>query len=440
MEKGGDTNKIGMQRVALRAGLCQDSPMHGSRYRAVLILLALLGPKVLMASDWPQLLGPTRDAVYSGPALADIWPTNGPPVVWKRDVGEGYANPVIAQNRLVISHRLENDLVVDCLDPQTGSNYWSFRESMKFQDGAYFDSGPRPTPAIKDGKVFVHNTDGNLICLDLNRGIKIWSRQTKTEFKSSATWHGCVASPLVTDKAVILPVGGSNAAVVAFAPATGDVVWRVLDDKVSASSPILATLGGNTQLLVVTRLALRSLNPDTGKQNWQFSTPKQTSGDVYAATPVVAGDYLFLSGWYGLGAQVLRVKGEGMTRVWSSDQALSTHYASGIIHQGHVYGFHGHAWESGGPKLRCIELLTGDVAWEQSKVGSGTVIRAGDMFLILLDTGEFQLVKANPKTFKVVSRVQVTGRTTRSYPAIADGFAYIKGPRTLVCLDLRPKK
>ena len=414
--------------------------MSVTRYHAVLCLIALWGHQALKASDWPQLLGPTRDAVYAGPALADVWPTNGPPLLWKKDVGEGYANPVIAQNRLVISHRLDRDLVVDCLDPQTGSNYWSFRQPMEFQDGAYFDSGPRPTPAIRDGKVFVHNTDGYLLCLDLDRGTKLWSRQTKKEFKSSATWHGCVTSPLVTDRAVILPVGGSNAAVVAFAPATGEIVWRGLDDKATASSAILATLGGKTQLLVVTRSAFRSLDPDTGKQNWEFPTPKQTSGNVYAANPVVAGDYVFLSGWYGLGAQVLRVKGEGMARVWSSDQALSTHYASGIIHQGYVYGFHGHAWESGGPQLRCIELLTGDVAWEQPKVGSGTVIRAGDMFLILLDSGELQLVKASPQTFKIVSRVQVTGRVTRSYPALADGFACIKGPRTLVCLDLRPKK
>src|SRR5689334_4387987 len=36
-------------------------------------------------SDWPQLLGPTRDAVYSGPALAEKWSAKNA-IVWQKDV------------------------------------------------------------------------------------------------------------------------------------------------------------------------------------------------------------------------------------------------------------------------------------------------------------------------------------------------------------------
>ena len=48
-----------------------------------------------------------------------------------------------------------------------------------------------------------------------------------------------------------------------------------------------------------------------------------------------------------------------------------------------------------------------------------------------------QLATATPKEFKIKHRAQIVGRPTRSYPAIADGFAYIKGPKQLVCVDLR---
>src|SRR5262245_38939114 len=44
------------------------------------------------ASDWPQLLGPTRDAVYAGTVLSEDWPKQGPPVLWQANVGEGYSN------------------------------------------------------------------------------------------------------------------------------------------------------------------------------------------------------------------------------------------------------------------------------------------------------------------------------------------------------------
>ena len=88
----------------------------------ILLCLTALAPAVF-ASDWPQLLGPTQDAVYRGPALAEEWPREGPPVVWKMDVGQGYANPVVAEGRLVICHRIGDELLVDCLDPKTGSSH-----------------------------------------------------------------------------------------------------------------------------------------------------------------------------------------------------------------------------------------------------------------------------------------------------------------------------
>jgi outer membrane protein assembly factor BamB len=402
------------------------------------LILAVLPALPATASDWPQLLGPTRDAVYAGPALAEDWPLTGPPIVWKADVGQGYSCPVVGEGRLIVCHRLGDQLVVDCRDPKTGDNLWTFKHDMKFQDGAYFDSGPRPTPTIKDGKVYIHNSDGYLASLDLKDGHKIWSRNPKSEFHSSATWHGCVASPFVNDKAVILPVGSTNGAgIVAFARDTGETLWQVTNEKASASSPVIATFDGKSQLLVATREALHSLDPDTGKDYWSLPTRKQTSGNVYAASPVVSGDQIFLSGWYKLGAHLIRVKNGQLEKLWHVDDAISTHYAAGIIYEGHIYGFHGHAWEAGGPSLRCIEAATGKLVWEQPQAGSGTLVRFGDNFLILSDNGELQLAKASPKGFKLKGRVQAVGRTTRSYPAIADGFAYIKGPRTLVCVDLR---
>ena len=397
----------------------------------------LLFSSAVAASDWPQLLGPTGNAVYAGPALAETWPKEGPRVVWSAEVGEGYSSPVVSQGRLVIAHRRADELIVDCLDAKTGKSLWSFAHAMKFQDGAYFDSGPRPTPAIKGGKVFVQNTDGYLVGLALETGAKIWSRHSKDEFKSSATWHGCAASPLVTDRAVILPVGATNAGVVAFSVETGQTLWQVLDDKASAASPVLANLNGQPQIIVATRSALRSLEPATGATLWSLNTPRQTSGNVYAASPVVFGDKIFLSGWYKLGAQLLSVVHDKPEVLWNRNDALSTHYAAGIVQDGYIYGFHGHAWENAGPNLRGVEIATGQVMWEQSKSGSGTIIQCGQNLLILTDTGELQLAQASPKEFKVKARAQVLGRNTRSYPAVADGFVFVRGAKKLVCLDLR---
>jgi len=405
------------------------------------LLLFVLSCATLHASDWPHLLGPTRDAVYAGPPLATNWPANGPRVVWKLDVGEGYSSPVVAEGRLIQCHRPDEQIHVECLEPATGERHWTFKHAMKFRDGASQDHGPRPTPAIRGGKVYVHNTDGYLVCLDLKTGAKVWSRNAKADFKSSATWHGCVASPLLTEKTLILNVGGTNdGGIVAFALEDGRTLWHVTGEKASGSTPILKNLDGKSQLLIVTREALHGLDPDTGKDFWRVPTRKQSSGNLYAASPVVFDDKIFLSGWYKLGALLLRVKDDQPEKLWHLDDAISSHYTCTIVRDGYAYGFHGHAWERGGPNLRCIELATGKVMWEEPKLGSGTIVRAGDQLVILSDTGELQLATATPAAFKIKHRAQIVGRPTRSYPAIADGFTYIKGPKQLVCVDLRQKR
>ena len=55
--------------------------------RSALCLAVLAG--LLQAADWPQFLGPARNGVYVGTNLADSWPKEGPPVVW-RDSGSVY--------------------------------------------------------------------------------------------------------------------------------------------------------------------------------------------------------------------------------------------------------------------------------------------------------------------------------------------------------------
>lgn len=67
-------------------------------------------------------------------------------------MGEGYSSPVVAEGCVIQCHRIEDRLQVECLPPATGTRLWTFKHDMKFRDGAFFDNGPRPTPAIRGGK------------------------------------------------------------------------------------------------------------------------------------------------------------------------------------------------------------------------------------------------------------------------------------------------
>lgn len=61
------------------------------------------------------------------------------------------------------------------------------------------------------------------------------------------------AAPLaVEDKVIVLPGGPAGKSVAAYDRLTGVPVWKALDDKTSYTSPLLVTLAGKRQLLIVT--------------------------------------------------------------------------------------------------------------------------------------------------------------------------------------------
>ena len=108
----------------------------------------------LLAADWPQFLGPTRAGVYAGNDIAAAFPASGPPIVWKKDVGEGFASPVVASGKVILFHRLSGREIIEALDASTGKNVWSYEYPTNYRDDFGFDEGPRSAPVVADGVVY----------------------------------------------------------------------------------------------------------------------------------------------------------------------------------------------------------------------------------------------------------------------------------------------
>src|SRR4029077_11225126 len=105
-----------------------ENPLR-TRIALFIVLLACA-----RAEDWPQFLGPERNGVYSGNDLAAKWPSGGPPVVWKKDVGQGFSAPVVSDGRVILFHRLGGKEVVEALDAATGRNIWTFEYPTQYRD------------------------------------------------------------------------------------------------------------------------------------------------------------------------------------------------------------------------------------------------------------------------------------------------------------------
>ena len=159
------------------------------------------------------------------------------------------------------------------------------------------------------------------------------------------------------------------------------------------------------------------------------------NASVNAATPLVIGDLIFVSAEYGPGAGVLRVEGSKLIDVWTSDDALSNHYATSVYRDGYLYGYHGR--QEYGPSFRAVELKSGAVKWSEDQFRAGSVLLAGDNLLIIREAGEMILAPASPQAFRPIARAHILNGVVRPYPALADGFLYVRNENTLVCLDLR---
>jgi len=405
-----------------------------SSFLGISVLALGLGAQAI-AADWPQILGPTRNGIYAGPALSEAWGTAGPRVVWRKQIGSGLSGPVVAQNRVILFHRVANTEVVEAMDAASGKTQWQYTYPTAYRDDFGFDEGPRAVPVVANGMVYTFGAEGQLHAVDLATGKKVWSEDTMRRFGVPKGFFGAAGSPIVEDGRVIANIGGKNAGIVAFDAKTGKVLWTATEDAASYSSGISATIAGRRTAVFLTRHELIGLDPAAGQVRFQRPWRARQAASVNAATPIVNGDSIFVSAEYGPGAGVLRFDGSKLTDVWSSDDVLSNHYATSVFSEGYLYGFHGR--QEFGQSFRAVEFQTGKVRWSQDRFGAGSVTLAGNRLLIVRENGEMVLAAASPDGFKALTRAQILPATVRAYPAIADGMVYVRNDNTLVCLDLR---
>ena len=405
------------------------------RRSAPALLVVLLLAARVAAFDWPQFLGPDRNGTYAGPPLLENWGSSGPKVAWRKQVGQGFAGPAVIGTRVLLFHRVGNEEVLESLDARTGNSTWRYAYPTTYRDDFGFDEGPRAVPVVADGIIYTFGAQGQLHAVDLAKGTRVWSEDTMKRFNVPKAFFGAGGSPLVEGGRVIANIGGDKAGMVAFDAKTGKVVWTATEDDASYSSGVAATIGGRRLAVFLTRDNLLGLDPANGAIQFQRRWRARIAASVNAATPLVVGDLIFVSAEYGPGAGVVRVEGSKLVDLWNSDDVLSNHYATSVYHQGYLYGYHGR--QEFGPSFRAVDMKTGMVKWSQDQFRAGSVLLAGDRLLIVREGGELIVAPASPQGFKPIARAQILSGVLRPYPAIADGFLYVRNENTLLCLDLR---
>lgn len=386
-------------------------------------MISLLGAGSITAGDWPQHLGPARNGFYSDGDFA--WAGGPLQTVWKRAVGAGFAGPVAAGGRLFVFHRVGSEEVLEALDWKTGKGVWKASYPTGYRDDFGFDEGPRGTPCVADGRVFTYGAEGTLTAFDAGTGKRLWQRAAAREFSAPKGYFGAVCAPVVFEGRVLVGVGGANGGgVVAFDAVSGKTVWQALNDEAGYSSPVVAVLNGSARAVFFTRAGLAVLDALTGKVMAQMRWRSRSAASVNAATPIVSGSFVFLTASYGTGAVLLDMSSGQPKEVWSGDESMSCHYATPVLRDGFLYGYHGR--QEMGAVLRCVEFKTGKVRWEKEGFGAGSVLLVRNRLLLVREEGQIVLAEATPSGFKGVAVHRVFDRGVRAYPALAGGMLFVR--------------
>ena len=129
------------------------------KWRLIKILARFPSGLDALESGWLFILAPCRRLAaisWPGPEwhfcretnFAAAWPTEGPPVRWKKEVGQGFSGPVVVRGKLILFQRKNDQEIVDCLDAKTGADVWHFAIRPHTRNDFGFDEGPRATPSI----------------------------------------------------------------------------------------------------------------------------------------------------------------------------------------------------------------------------------------------------------------------------------------------------
>jgi outer membrane protein assembly factor BamB len=389
--------------------------------------------------DWGQFRGPKRDGVSPDTGLLKQWPQGGPPLLWKATgLGEGYSSVSIAGKYIFTMGDIGGSACVVALNAADGKPLWTSKIGRGGAPAAGYP-GTRSTPATDGTHVFALSQHGDLACLQAATGKVVWSKNLGGEMMSG--W-GYSESPLLDGGMVLCTPGGSGGTVLALNKVSGATVWQSAQfkDKAAYASLVPVEIGKVPQYLVFTDKSVAGIAARNGQLVWKADRPGRTA---VIPTPVYKDGIVFVSSGYDVGCNAFQVTGAGgqfrVQEIYKGDQIVNHH--GGLILVGdHVYGL-----GDGGNSLKCIELKTGKVAWQNSSVGKGSIAYAdGHLYCRseAKNNSAIALVEATPEGYKEKGRFtqpETSGKEAWPHPVVFGGRLYIRDQDKLFCFDVKAK-
>jgi outer membrane protein assembly factor BamB len=389
----------------------------------------------LTERDYPQFLGPSRQAVIPGVRLARDWAATPPRLVWRRPVGAGWGAFAVVGNYAVTQEQRGPDECVICYRVADGACMWIHTDAANFTT-SMGGPGPRATPTIANGRVYSVGATGLLNCLDGATGKPVWPTiDILQDNQGENIHHGVCGSPLVVDNLVIVsPTGADGICIVAYDREIGRRVWQCKSKQASYASPTVTEIDGVKQVLLHHSEGVVGCELTTGKVLWDCEWTNAERVNV--SQPIVHASspgQVFVTTAYGKGSAMFGVKRSPdeqwqVEKLWES-RRMKTKFTTAVLHQGYVYGL-----DDG--ILQCVDPVKNKEMWKDGRYGHGQILLVGDLLLVQAERGDIVLVEPAPDGLRELGRIPALSSKTWNHPALAGKYLLVRNDREAACYEL----
>jgi outer membrane protein assembly factor BamB len=404
-----------------------------------------------LTGEWARFRGNDFSNIsHDGIKLIDKWSDKGPPVVWRKKLGEGHAAPVIYQGRVYVLDYLEDEQAdaLRCFSLRDGHELWRrwYKINIKRNHGR-----SRTIPAVTADYIVTIGPKCQVMCVSTETGDFLWGKDLVREYGTEVPQWYTGQCPLIDGSTVVLAPGGSDVLMMGINAADGKVLWETPNPdnwKMSHASIMPMTLAGR-RMYVYSSLGgvvgVSAEPADTGKVLWKTA---KWSPSVIAPSPVIMNNGLiFLTAGYGAGSATIRIVYQNdeytikeLNR-YTPRQGLALEQQSAIWSNGILWGIM--TKDAGARRMQFVGCDPVNVAEfkvtgpRKLRFGLGPLIKADGKFFLLDDRGTLTMLKINGDKCDILGRSKVlNGHDAWGPIALADGYMLVRDSTSIACLNL----
>jgi len=368
--------------------------------------------------------GNNSSGMSAARGIATSWNLNSKSnILWQSAIPKhGYNSPVITGRNVFITGADAQARELYCYDVWTGELKWTVKA-----DGIAGSPGSMPqvnedtglaasTVATNGEQVAAIFATGDVICADME-GKRLWAKNIGLPDNH----YGYASSLLMYGNELIIQYqNNSGGKILALSTANGNQIWsKSGNDKISWSSPVIATLGGKQALVVMGNPAIAAYNPGNGAELWRVEC---MSGEV-GSSPAVADGVVYGASEY---AKCVAIDGATGETLWEANDYLpecsSLAATKDLVFCATSYGM-----------VCAYDAKTGEVKKEHdlsTPFYSSPVVVDGKVYLFS-NTGKVYIFSAS--SFDLITAFE-TGEKTFATPAFTDGMMLVRTDKSLYCV------